>query len=166
MLGRRFRAGTKAAPQLKQWLSSVLIFMVFSFSLPFRALMWWALASHRPSRNGSWPGVGAAVVARSVPGSGVIVCPNITVYRQPCQEKKYRKSALTQKQKIGRLSCMEKYFEKLKSYYGTHKAAAAALCVSYTQYNEWRWRPDKMPTRSKLLVELAAAKPPKKSKAA
>ena len=50
---------------------------------------------------------------------------------------------------------MKTKFEILKQIYGTHKAAAKELGVSYTRYNQWRWDPEKMPTYSKKLVELA-----------
>jgi len=49
---------------------------------------------------------------------------------------------------------METIFEKLKIVFGTHKAAAKAIGVSYTRYNEWRWRPDDMPDRAKEYVRL------------
>jgi len=51
---------------------------------------------------------------------------------------------------------MEKLFERLREFYGSHRAAAKALGVSYTRYNEWRWRTDKMPERAKNHVTLAA----------
>ena len=53
---------------------------------------------------------------------------------------------------------MKKQFDILKEKFGTHKAAAAAIGVSYTRYNEWRWRPDEMPSAARKLVELAAEK--------
>ncbi len=51
---------------------------------------------------------------------------------------------------------MKKLFEQLKQFYGSHKAAARAVDVSYTRYNEWRWHPDKMPERAKNHIKLAA----------
>jgi len=49
---------------------------------------------------------------------------------------------------------MEKYFEFLRDRFKSHKAAAKYLGISYTRYNEWRWRPDEMPEYSKRLVEF------------
>jgi len=51
---------------------------------------------------------------------------------------------------------MEKYFEFLKQHFGSHKRAAKYLGISYTRYNEWRWRPDDMPEYSKRLVKFGA----------
>ena len=51
---------------------------------------------------------------------------------------------------------MENTFETLKKFYGSHRKAAKALFVSYTRYNEWRWRPDEIPARSRNYIEMAA----------
>lgn len=64
------------------------------------------------------------------------------------------------------LFCMETEFELLKQYFGTHKKAAKELGVSYTRYNEWRWRPNEMPGYAKKLVELASEKITSNEKAA
>jgi hypothetical protein len=48
---------------------------------------------------------------------------------------------------------MEKLFDTLKKHFGSHKAAARYLGISYNRYNEWRGDPDKMPSYSQKLVE-------------
>ena len=53
------------------------------------------------------------------------------------------------------IQTMKTYFQKLKEFYGSHKAAAAAIGASYRRYNEWRADPDGMPDRAKKLVEFA-----------
>lgn len=45
-------------------------------------------------------------------------------------------------------------FITLKRRYKTHRAAAKALGVSYSRYNDWRWRPDEMPLSMQRYVEL------------
>ncbi|MDY0096221.1 MAG: hypothetical protein RBT80_26295 [Candidatus Vecturithrix sp.] len=50
---------------------------------------------------------------------------------------------------------MQTQFEKLREYFGNHKAAARGLGVSYTQYNTWRRLPDQMSTRAISHIELA-----------
>ena len=49
----------------------------------------------------------------------------------------------------------KKSFDILRKRFGTHKAAAKWLGISYTRYNEWRWKPDDMPEYSRRLIELA-----------
>lgn len=47
-------------------------------------------------------------------------------------------------------------FAVFKCKFGSHKAAAAFLGVSYTRYNEWRWQPDKAPGRVIRMLEIIA----------
>lgn len=49
---------------------------------------------------------------------------------------------------------MDNIFKELRDIYGSHKAASRAIGVSYTRYNEWRWRPEDMPERAKKHVRL------------
>lgn len=46
-------------------------------------------------------------------------------------------------------------FELLKQHAGSHKAAAKYIGLSYTRYNEWRWRPETIPAPGRRLLELA-----------
>lgn len=48
------------------------------------------------------------------------------------------------------------FFDKLKDEFGTHLAVANQLGVSYTRYNEWRWRPECIPESSRRYLELFA----------
>lgn len=50
---------------------------------------------------------------------------------------------------------MKKLFEQLKLHFGSYKASAKFIGVSYSRYNEWRADPDAMPLHAKRLVELA-----------
>lgn len=52
----------------------------------------------------------------------------------------------------------EKVFEILRKHNGTHKKAAASIGLSYTRYNEWRWKPSKIPKYGKKLLQLATDK--------
>jgi len=45
-------------------------------------------------------------------------------------------------------------FQLLKEHTGSHKAAARFIGMSYTRYNEWRWRPESIPTPGRRLLEL------------
>jgi hypothetical protein len=55
------------------------------------------------------------------------------------------------------LPTMDKaFFDKLKDKFGTHAAVAKQLGVSYTRYNEWRWRPECIPESSRRYLELFA----------
>ena len=49
-------------------------------------------------------------------------------------------------------------FEKLRQHFGTHKNVAKAIRLSYTRYNEWRWKPDNIPEYGKILLELTLSK--------
>lgn len=59
---------------------------------------------------------------------------------------------------------MKKIFEALKSHFGTHKAAAAHLGVSYTRYNEWRWRPEEIPLPMQNYLRLVVSGLPSTAK--
>jgi hypothetical protein len=72
------------------------------------------------------------------------------------------KKVIDRNNKINYYPGMKKHFEALKARFGTHKAAAKAIGVSYSRYCQWRWCPDKMPERSRKLVELAAEQPANK----
>jgi hypothetical protein len=50
---------------------------------------------------------------------------------------------------------MRSTFDRLRAKLGSHKAAASYLRVSYTRYNEWRWRPEIVPPQGRRLMELA-----------
>ena len=49
-------------------------------------------------------------------------------------------------------------FEILKKHNGTHKKAAESIGLSYTRYNEWRWRPKEIPEYGKKLLQLTVDK--------
>jgi len=51
---------------------------------------------------------------------------------------------------------IQKVFERLQRHFGSHKAAAKALAISYTRYNEWRWRPDEIPEAMRRYLILFA----------
>ena len=50
---------------------------------------------------------------------------------------------------------MQTEFEKLRLYFGNHKAAAKGIGVSYSRYNDWRAYPEKMPQRAVRQIEYA-----------
>lgn len=50
---------------------------------------------------------------------------------------------------------LAKTFDALRGFFGSHKAAAEYLGVSYCQYNKWRYN-GIVPLRSRRLLELAA----------
>lgn len=51
---------------------------------------------------------------------------------------------------------IQEVFERLQRQFGSHKAAAKALAISYTRYNEWRWRPDEIPEAMRRYLILFA----------
>jgi hypothetical protein len=59
---------------------------------------------------------------------------------------------------------MEKIFKALKNHFRTHKAAAAYLGVSYTRYNEWRWRPKEIPLPMQNYLRLVVSNLPSSAK--
>jgi len=50
---------------------------------------------------------------------------------------------------------LDNYFVILREHFGTHRAAAEYLGVSYSRYNEWRWGRDPIPKKFRRLLELA-----------
>ena len=50
----------------------------------------------------------------------------------------------------------QQVFERLERHFGSHKAAAKALAISYTRYNEWRWRPNEIPEPMRRYLSLFA----------
>ena len=53
-------------------------------------------------------------------------------------------------------SDLQEIFKLLREFAGTHKAAAKHIGMSYTRYNEWRYRPQDIPPAGCRLLELAA----------
>ena len=56
------------------------------------------------------------------------------------------------------LTMNQNVFEKHKHHFGSHKAVAKAIGLSYTRYNEWRWRPAGIPEYGKILLQLTLSK--------
>jgi hypothetical protein len=46
-------------------------------------------------------------------------------------------------------------FQLLKEHTGSHKAAARFIGMSYTRYNEWRYKPQEIPAPGLRLLEFA-----------
>lgn len=47
------------------------------------------------------------------------------------------------------------YFVILKGFFGTHRAAAEYLGISYSRYNDWRWGTSTVPNKFRRLLQLA-----------